>query len=115
MATGLTHRTEAWWLPSPTGKGGVEELNEYLADIVTNPLIENGATEMVVLQGSGVLCVSLHDGRELYVLASVLFVEMIDIEGIAGIEIIDYPHGVPFHTYFRWFTASSVVTMFAKR
>ena len=46
MTTRVSHSANAWSYAHPVGKGGIEELNEHLANVVFRPFIEDFAQEM---------------------------------------------------------------------
>ena len=48
----------------------------------------------------GVALEAFDDRCELNVAGTNLLIEMIDVERIVRIEIIDHPHGIPFHSMF---------------
>lgn len=112
-------RAEARCLSHPVGQGGVEDLDEVFAHIVPHPLIEDGAEEATPLLGRdgevgqscrialhaggegepvGALHGALHNGGELDVVATDAFEEVVEVEGVVGVEVIDHRQRIPFHT-----------------
>lgn len=111
-------RAESRCLSHPVGEGGVEDLDEVFAHIVPHPLIENGAEEVTPLLGRdgevgqscgialhaggegeavGALHGALHNGGELDVVAIDAFEEVVELEGVVGVEVVDHRQRVPFH------------------
>ncbi len=120
VAAHRRHRADTRHLSDPAGQRSIKELHEDASHILPHPLIEYPAGEMRELlrrrrelrQRRVVLChvgqmaavrmrqQSLRDGRELDILATVLLVEMIDIQRIVRIKVVDDAHRIPFHAVF---------------
>ena len=111
-------RAESWCLSHPVGEGGVEDLDEVFAHILSHPLIENSTEEVTPLLGRdgevgqscgialhaggegetvGALHGALHNGGELDVVAIDAFEEVVELEGVVGVEVVDHRQRIPFH------------------
>ena len=103
MTTRVSHSANAWSYAYPVGKGGIEELNEHLANIVFRPFIEDFAQEMPPLHAlyfeASTLAFPLstiHHGGELKEAAlKVVAEKTVELQGLLGIEVVDNSHCVP--------------------
>ena len=118
VSAGFGQHAHTGLLAHPVGQGRVEELDEHLAHVLLDPLVEQRAEEraplfgrhgeirqphpVVLVHGSQVSSVrmgqdALHDGGELDVAATYLLEEAVELQRIVGIEVVHHRHGVPLH------------------
>ena len=116
MATLFGINADAWCLAHPVGQDAIEQFDVCLSHIMAHPLVEDGAQEaspllwrhrevgkrsLIAVCQCGemppvvVVDDALHDGRNLDILAAVVFKEMVEVERIISIKVVNHRHSVP--------------------
>ena len=118
MTTLLGKSTQSRLNTNPIGKRCIEYLYIILTNIITYPLVKDGAKEVAPLFGSNrevyklasllhtrskrqsviTAYLSLYDRCKLYVMATYFLKEVIEIEWIVGIKIVYHSKRIPFYS-----------------